>query len=282
MDLQKFFSVMRFNPIFISWAWLASAGLGGATAVAQVGGTLGAWPTAWTALGNSTAEINNGLANPNMDLVGNSTNPGMYYAMSSSYVFFRMRVDGDTFTVGNGSYFALIDVVGSGRDGIDFGFAWDAKSNNTATHGLEMTQYYSTTNGTWAKTDMNDVDGVSGSKGVKDINGNGRTGEGYVRTDQETTTAFGITTLIDFAVSWSYLQQHSTTGLDARQTWMVTAATVLNQTDHGWLDGDVMGGEPTDLVAGSTAWSSGFTTVPEPSTALGGLLLGAGLLRRRR
>ena len=242
----------------------------------------------WTPLGNSTNEgpIKSATAN-NLDFVGDASNPGLYYANQDGYVFFRMRVYSPGF-VGfevnpGGSYMLLIDKDQDGS--IDYGFGWDAKSKDNEGHGLEM-NVIGTVASTWAGTKMDDLDPNPSTKEPVDINGddgNGsyRTTDGYVRTDNAQSSVSGLaTTFIDFAVSWDYLlTDGSSTGLGIDRDWNITAATIANSTDHGALDTDVMGADPGGVVnLASTAWSP----VPEPTTALAGLLLGAGLLRRRR
>lgn len=249
----------------------------------------------WTALGNGLNEPISGTGNQ-LDFVGNSSNPGLYYADQDGYVFFRMRVSVATFplltggVVVNGAYVLGIDKDQNGS--IDYGFSWDAKNGDSATHGLEMSilgtpnPILSTT--TWSNVKMDDIDGGAGSKGIYDINGNSRTTDGYVRTTDSiaevTTSALGTTTFIDFAVSWNYLSTDCKStagtlyGLGSDRIWNVSAATINNATDHGALDYDIMGAAPGDLVLSSGAWSG----LPEPTNALVGLLVVAGLLRRRR
>lgn len=252
----------------------------------------------WIPLGNSTSEgpITSGTASP-LDFVGNSSNPGLYYSNQDGYVFFRMRVYAPTFTslssaFPKGSYMLVIDRDRNGS--VDYGFGWDSQNwsaTDNTNHGLEMTML--NTNGTaWNNTDMKDLDQVYGTgggnstKGTVDINGlvsgtTYRTTDGYVRTEDGQSVVDGKnTTFIDFAVSWSYLSSIDTyTGLTSNTKWNVTAAAINNSTDHGFFNADVMGAAPGDLISSSSgAWS----TLPEPTTALAGLLLGASLLRRRR
>jgi hypothetical protein len=287
-----------------------------ATVIYQVGGGLGVtgynqataltdattfWTgktIGWIPLGNSLNEgpITSGTAAP-LDFVGNSSNPGLYCANQDGYVFFRMRVYEPTFsplgpTFPQGSYMLVID---ENRDGtVDYGFAWDTQSRDNTKHGLEMTKLHSggTPTDTWSATDFQDLDekfgaaGSSSTKGAVDINGfvsgtTYRTTDGYVRTeDGQSVVNTQATTFIDFAVSWSYLSSiDTTTGLASNPNWNITAASINNSNDHGFLSADVMGAAPTSTIASSAgAWSA----VPEPTTALAGLLLGAGLLRRRR
>jgi hypothetical protein len=266
---------------FISILLLASAAFSAATTVNQIG-AYAFWPTVW-----SPVLINDGkdyTSDGPLDLVGDINNGCLSYASDSSYVYFRMRVDAPTFTVGqlagesHGAYNLLIDVNGYGNTGVDYGFSWDTKSNNSTNHGLEM-EVAGVNGTTWQQTRLDDIDGNGGSKGTNDINGNDRSTDGYVRTtDAQATTNLGNTTLIDFAVKWSYLESY--TNLRPGQTWQVALSTIHDATDNNAFNADVLGAALTDNI--STGWSSGFAPVPEPGTALAGLLLAAGLLRRRR
>lgn len=225
-----------------------------------------------------------------LDFVGDSNDTGAYWADNGSYIFFRFRldigtVDDKTF---RDSHFLLIDVddylygSGFGNDDIglpDFGFAWDSKSNDPDKHGLEML-HISTTDNLWNGINMDDIDGNAGGKGTNDINGEiGSTGtyrdaDGYVRTiDEQGTTAFGSTTLMDIAVSWDYLETY--TDLARGQTWNVALASLANATDHNNLTGDIGGGaNPTNLR--TEGWAS-LGVIPEPTVisllSLSGLTL---------
>lgn len=249
----------------------------GATVVDQVG-TFANWTTSWTAVGGAN-DSDNGV-NETLDFVGDSSNPGLYYASDVTYLFFRMRVDADTFSTANGAHLLLIDVAGFGTNGIDYAFAWDSKSNDNSKHGLEMC--VAAQNGpTWGVSQLNDMDGVASIKTEEDINGAGRTTDGYVRTtDGQPTSQFGNTTFIDIAVSWTYLETY--TGLRNDQTWNVNLASIANATDHNAFNADV-GGNASLSDSISIGWSEMGGTVPEPATSIL-ILLGAGwipLLRKR-
>lgn len=238
---------------------------GGATpasaATNNIIGTYANWPTNWVPV-NALNDPDDGLANVQLDFVGDSTNSGAYYAANSEYVFFRQRVDIDTvsdLSVFHDSHFVLIDLVGqdyntttktlqAGSDGYpDYGFAWDSKSNDNTKHGLEM-MVRSTSATYWNGINMDDIDYDAGKKLVNDINGSSRTTDGYLRViDQQSTTAFGNTTFIDYAVKWSYLKAY--TGLTSNQVWRVAFASISDATDHNNLTADVGGGAgPTTLV----------------------------------
>jgi hypothetical protein len=243
------------------------------------------WPVSWTALSNNTDAFNSLAQN---DIVGSATYPAGYYAQDSNFVYLRMRLAA-TEPIGAGSFadshFFLIDRIGYGNEGglPDYGFAWDSKSANILTHGLEM-DILGTAGATWSATNMNDLDGANGSKGITDINGSGRTTDGYLRViDGQATpgAAWGNTsTFMDVAVSWNYLQTYTNLGLD--QEWKILFATINNSNDHGFLSTDIGGGAvPTDAIS-TTPWSGPIAT-PEPgSMALLGLGSLAGLWWQRR
>jgi len=232
-------------------------------------GSYANWPTNWVAL-NALNDPDDGVS-PQLDFVGDTTNPGAYYAFNSEYVFFRQRVQAGTFS---DSHFVLIDLVGqdyntttktlqSGSDGYpDYGFAWDSRSNDPAKHGLEM-MVRSTTATYWNGVNMDDIDLDAGKKLTNDINADSRTTDGYVRViDQQSTAAFGNTTFIDYAVKWSYLQTY--TGLTSNQSWRVAFASIANATDHNNLTADVSGGaNPASLT------TSGWTPVYSTPTSSG-------------
>lgn len=246
-------------------------------------GSYGNWPTTWQILPGISDTADTGIA-PELDFVGDASNPGIYYADNGTYLFCRMRVNLDTYLAPSGAHLWLIDVVGAGNTGIDAAFSWDSKSNNSTSHGLEMS--VPSVNGpTWGVTSVDDIDRSNGQKLVNDINGSGRTTDGYVRmTDGQATTNFGASTFIDFAVSWSYLETY--TILRKAQTWQVNVASISNATDHNQFNADI-GNNATPANSITTAWSSAMTsgvvTVPEPSGM--GLLavacaLGLGFRRR--
>jgi len=237
----------------------------GFSGVVEQIGSYNNWTTTWTALGGYDT---NNAVDQTLDFVGNEANLGLYYANNGSYVFFRMRVNADTFTTASGAHCLLIDVANYGVTGIDYAFAWDSKSNQKLSHGLEMS--VAAKNGpTWGVSQLDDIDGSDGQKLYNDINGLGRTTDGYVRTmDGQITDIFGNTTFIDFAVSWSYLETY--TNLRSNQTWTVGAASIANATDHNAFNADIMGANLTDSI------SIGWVAIPEPATGLL-LVVGGGL-----
>ena len=262
MKMHTMFSRMTrrtFAAVALGLVWLGSIDSLRATTF-NVIGSYANWPTNWVPV-NALNDPDDGLANVQLDFVGDANNPGAYYASNSEYVFFRQRVDLDTvsaLSVFHDAHLVLIDLVGQdyntttktlqpGSDGYpDYGFAWDSKSNDSTKHGLEMV-VRSTSATYWNGINMDDIDYNAAKKLANDINGDGRTTDGYIRViDQQATTAFGNTTFVDFAVKWSYLQTY--TGLTSNQVWRVAFGSIANATDHNNITADVSGGaSPSSL-----------------------------------
>jgi hypothetical protein len=244
-----------------------------------------------------------GLSREQLDFVGDDTDPAGYRYDDGQYVYFRMRLDVGTIIPSGGqatfsdSHLVLIDVPGrqydpdanggSGGlvDGVDdypdYALAWDSKSNDPRKHGLEM-MVRDTTDNVWNGINMQDLDGQSGQKGDNDINGGGRTTDGYVRgIDQIATVSFGTTTFLDFAVSWAYLVTY--TDLRQGQDWNVAFATIANATNAtngNNINADVSGGaSPSSLT--QDGWVLVPGQVPLPAT-LWLLLVGLGVLAAQR
>lgn len=100
---------------------------------------------------------------------------------------------------------------------------------------------------------MDDVDGSNGGKAAPDFNNGARTGDGYIRTvDNQSTTNFGITTFVDFAVSCAYLDYvklntSPVIDLTCGQNLYFQLASINNANDHNNLTGDIGGGQsPSD------------------------------------
>jgi hypothetical protein len=102
--------------------------LGQATTLNQIG-IFANWPTLWHAipgLSDPAGDIgSSGLAVPaKLDFVGDSADPGGYFANEGGYLFLRMRVDGgvvvgtgtDTGRTYQSAMTVLIDVVGATID----------------------------------------------------------------------------------------------------------------------------------------------------------------------
>jgi len=204
-------------------------------------------------------------------------------ASDTSYLYFRVRVNatGTTADAWQDTIWILVDKVGQGVTNTpDYGFAWDTKGrylpDQNQEHGLEF-QINGTTGSSWDTVRMEDIDGNAAKKiSPPDFN---TTGDGYVRTiDGQQTSAFGLTTFIDFAISWNYLSAHST--LAADQAWRIQLGSLANATDHNPITGDVAGGaSPSSSIS---YWSDPIA-IPEPASILMISVVGVlGLFIRRR
>jgi len=235
--------------------------------VDQFGGHYVSWPAdgAWTPLPGINDQ-NDGQA-ARLDFVGDAANPGGYTARDADYIYFRMRVAEPTVTSGTYSdtVMVLIDKPGIGNaDRPDYGFAWDSKSGDNTRHGLEMMIPAVVWNQFWNQNRMDDIDGSSGQKYSRDINGDGRTGDGYIRTvDNQGTANLGVTSFVDIAVSWDYLENPLKGNTSLSHTdapWRVTFASIQNATDHNPLSTDIAGGaNPSDPT--TVGWSDSRATI---------------------
>lgn len=256
-------------------AGILGAGWATAATVEHIG-TAHDWDVTWQPISglNDAAEAG---SSPELDFVGDITDPGAYFADSGSggYFYFRMRLALSTDVISttfSGAHLVMIDranyIYTNGGGGTnsngslpDFAFGWDSKSNDPTKHGLEM-QVISTVDNTWNGINFDDLDGSAGQKLTNDINGNSRTTDGYVRTlDNVSTTNLGLTTYLDYSVSWNYLETY--TDLSRAQflngEWSFALGSIANATDHNNLNYDVGGG----AVIGDPT-TSGFATIPEP------------------
>lgn len=267
-------------------AWCAAVVAASAAESYPVGGVTG-WPATWTPIVGLN-DLNDAVR-ARLDFVGDANTPVAYWAMDSVAVYFRMRVlapDAAAQTYSD-SVVLMIDRVGFGNAGPDFGFSWDSKSVDQVNHGLEMSVMSTGTLGlSWDKTKFADNDGSGGgAKGVNDINYPGRA-DGFVRVvDGQPGGVFGTTSFIDFKVTWDYLTNYSGTGLAQGQQWLISMASIDNATDHAFLAQDVIGAL-ADSPSSAGSWSSPITTVvPEPAAypaaGIGIAVLARGLRRRR-
>ncbi len=251
-------------------------------------GSYDGWDSlSWNAI-NGLNDADDGVSEE-LDFVGDSSDAGTYWADNGTYVFFRVRVDVGTVDTGtfSDSHLLLIDVddysyAGNAAGTPDYGFAWDSKSNDVETHGLEM-QVLGDIKSTWNKTSMDDIDGAPAEKTYEDINGfvdgTQRTTDGYLRTvDGQSTENFGDTTFIDYAVSWAYLEAY--TDLEKGQSWNIALGSIANATDHNSIAADVGGGaNPDGLV--TEGWAP-LGAVPEPTVVSLLSLSGLAMLIGRR
>ncbi len=247
-----------------------------ATTIDHVGSGLN-WLVPWQAIQDLDDPKETGMTGE-FDFVGDAQDAGAYWASTEDYFFFRMRLAySGTVALGTiqGAHLLMIDLAGydypttagSNTNGTlpDFAIAWDSKSNNPATHGLEMCVLNTRAN-TWNGINMKDLDNSNGQKTLLDINGDGRTGEGYVQTvDGLVTTNLGTTILIQYAVSWAYLEANtplSKTQLEAGQ-WKFALGSIQGATDHNNINVDMAGGiSITDQT--TEGWVS---PIPEPRVA---------------
>lgn len=252
---------------------------------AEWGGTYSNWPTTWIPLPGLNDPVDfKDSKYKHLDFVGNATYPGAYYQWDSSYFYFRMRMNVGTISHSNprtygDTLFILIDLPGVGTTGQpDYAFAWDSKEIATD-HGVELL-VPGDIQATWSQTTMNDIDGNVGQKLTPpDF---GADGDAYLRTiDGNSTTDFGDTSYVDWAISFAHLQAY--TQLRLGQTWYIQLGSIANANDHNKIDGDIAGGYNKDSnVVGSINTP---VTTPEPaSMALTLLALGiaGGAVRRRR
>ena len=140
---------------------------------------------------------------------------------------------------------------------------------------------------------MLDIDGSSSSKALW-ISMETRPvvdGMGMVRVETGANGANGVAanSYVEFAISWSYLQNSSNTGLGAGQSWAVGAASIYQANDHNtpYPNGDILGAALGDVVytGSGNGWGlSDITPVPEPvNVALGlfGMIALGGAAGRR-
>ncbi|HOK76979.1 MAG TPA: hypothetical protein PLW35_04560 [Verrucomicrobiota bacterium] len=237
------------------------------------------WPTVW----NPLVGVNDGrgdVGTPALDFVGDSSNPGGYWAADSSFVFFRVRVaySGSatpTKTDMNGVVHVLIN--NDADDLPDWGFTFDLNGGFYYQHGLELTFLPSGSYSTWSSIGMDDNDNNNGQKGDGDFDGIAKNpfyqyqGHGFIRTVTEAGVVQGAQTMfIDFAASKSFLSSvANNSGVQSKlnpdsQTWKVQFASILSANDHSALNYDIAGGQSLGGTIGSGSWSSGFIPVPEP------------------
>ncbi|MCF7817508.1 MAG: hypothetical protein K9M54_06480 [Kiritimatiellales bacterium] len=275
---------MKTSLKFILSGLLVCASLAQATIIQQIGNYGGWGSVQWQPLGGLNDGIDAGVST-GVDFVGNSTNPGAYWSIDDSYVYFRMRLNIDAVPLTStlhDSHFVLIDVAGYNNENgnPDFGFVFDSSSQDNAKHGLEMSVFGSNQPGNWGGIRMTDLDGSFGSKGVDDINGGGRTTDGYVQTtDGQLTDAFGLTTFLDFAVSLSYLSNYVPV-LVNNSSWKIQLGAIQNANDHNQL-AEVGGGVLVSDIVSTSSWTV-TTNISEPTVVAFIGISACGMLVARR
>ena len=206
-------------------------------------------------------------------------------------------------------------LVAGPDDGVgDYAFSWDSKSKDSTNHGLEIgirsargaliwgdvafdniageSNTVDTGNGDTGNRksgngdtgnrkkddgDKDDRDKDLKEKAINDINGDGRTEDGYIRTiDSQSTTNFGMTSFIEMAVSFAYLEAYTEVDFWT-QEWEISFASIANDTANNSISADVSGWINTDGLV-----TTGWTPVPEPATLALFSVGGMALLRRRR
>ncbi len=263
---------LRFALLILLGAVSANAAV-----VQHIGNYTGWGSVTWNALNGLNDSVDGNAGQ--LEFVGNTTTPGAYWGMDNNYVFFRMRLDVGSNPSFSDSHFVLIDIMGDYSP--DYAFAWDSKSTDQTAHGLEML-VFDTSDGTWGGTKMDDFDGHGGQKLAKDINGDGRTTDGYVQSTDNVGSAgdpFGTTTFLDFAVSLSYLSNY-VPALVQNTDWRVQFASIANSTDHNLLSADIAGGQSPSSAITAASWTT--VAIPEPAVATLILGFGAGLLVVKR
>lgn len=224
------------------------------TTIAQYG-TKSTWPadSDWKAITSLNDPHDASASHEACDFVGDATNPGAYLFSDSNYWYLRVRVDEGIVGSGTVQDAILILIDNTGDSQPDYAFSWDAKSASITQHGLEL-QIPDTIGSTWSNTQMKDIDGDPARKVSPPDFALPATGtDGYIRTvDSVSTTNFGTTTYIDFAVSWSFLSTNTT--LTKTQAWKIQLGSIANSTDHNNIDCDVAGGKaPSDS---GLSWTS--------------------------
>lgn len=282
---------MKITTGFLALGWMI-ASVAGAATLDRIGSGHN-WMVEWQPIHGLNDGVDAGV-DVTLDFVGDSSDATAYYADSGTYLYFRMRLATDTAGTAtfSGAHLVMIDLAnyiyangggGTNSNGTlpDFAFGWDSKSNDPIKHGLEML-VISTVDNIWNGINFDDLDGSAGQKLAVDINGGGRTTDGYVRTvDTISTQNLGLTTYLDYSVSWNYLETY--TDLTRQQflngEWTFALGSIANATDHNNLNADIGGG-----ASASDPTTSGFSPIPEPDP--NALLLiaitGALILGRRR
>jgi hypothetical protein len=245
-------------------------------AVVDLLGNKASWTTSWTPV-TGVSDGKGDFGSAKVDLVGDASDPLAYWGKDASHAYFRFRLATGTVSGASdfdgSSYFVFINKAGSSPDHYpQYAISWDGQQN----HYLELNTVPTTTYTTWSQLDVEDHDGNRGQKLADDINGGGRTTDGYARVvDQQSTAAFGPTTFFEIAISWDYLSSQNT-GLAPDQTWRLAFGTLNSASEHAGPKADVAGGSTLDFSI-NNGWSADITPVPEMPAAPAVVLLLAGL-----
>ena len=298
------------GPLLLSLAGLLLLGLLFVSTLAEgatqnqwpVGLTFAGWPAAWTpvpALNDAANDVSTSASV--LNFVGDSNNPGFYWAQENGYLFFRMRVNyagsvtqpscsalptGCTgaapFNLA-GTLWLLIQPAGVTTPVPPYGICWDFQNPSVYIHGGEMAFFYrfSPDNNQWRNLWMEDADYDQGARGNPDFDSAGRPGVGatvpYSGTDFYIRTVDGVacsgcsgvvtgnTTFVDFAISCSYLDY--VTSYTAARTGYDKVVLACGQTWNVQLASSTFadnGAINYDVAGGVSNINSGpsFPTVP--------------------
>ena len=250
------------------------------------------WPadSEWEAIDSRTEPDSDGpgTGDGDMELVGSSSCPGLYFKAKNDYLFWRVRVLEEFSDTGSTFFY----YNNGDEDYPMYAFTWDSQSTSQPlNHGLEaqVIDPSALPITYWTDVQMDDLDGTNSSKCWQDIDGpaentgcgfDGSLHEGYVRTAVgEFPASSGCDStdgFIDIAVACSYFDRVNDPNeiipdfCDELGQFHTLVGTLLGVNDHGELQNssksDVSGGiaalgSASDLVA-STNWDN------EP-TALG-------------
>lgn len=231
-------SMLLFGLAFIFTAQPVTAAV-----VEHYGGSYGSWPAdgVWVAI-PTLNDIDDGLADPQYEIVGNNTYPAVYHYSNGTYKFFRVRVQWPNAVVAGTTFKGTIGIYFDwDRDNtLENAVIWDTAGSPATAHGMEL-QVTGTEGATWATTKCEDADGVGNDKTAPpDFSLAG--GDGYLRTvDGVATTDFGTTTFVDFAINCTYLAAQTDMECTG-QTWNIMAGVIDKANDHNFISGDVAGG----------------------------------------
>ncbi len=235
----------RVSPALLSFA-LALAVLPATSALAavatQYGGAFASWPAdaSWIPIA-SLNDPNDKLSKSHLDIVGDTTNPAVYHFVTDTYWYARVRMDYGGAVTTNSPFTDTVGVyLDYNRDGaLDYGLVWDTKAKPTTAHGLGL-QVPKDEGKSWSKTRLSDLD-KDANKKVAPPDLGLTNGDGFVRTvTGVSTTNFGLTTYLDFAVKCSYLAANSKLRCTG-QSWNIMVGTSDDSNSQNFVKYDVAG-----------------------------------------